>query len=70
MIKNIIESRIRPGILSDGGDILFMKYVNNIVYVKLIGACIGCESSQFTLKFGVEKLLIHYIPEIKSVELV
>ena len=72
MIIEIIESRIRPGIMKDGGDISYVSFDINqgIVYVKLLGACIGCSSSSLTLKYGVENMLKHYIPEITSVELI
>ena len=72
MITEIIESRIRPGIMQDGGDISYVSFDINqgIVYVKLLGACIGCSSSSMTLKYGVEKMLKHYIPEITCVELI
>ena len=71
MINEIIESRIRPGIMQDGGDISYVNYDINTgtVYVKLLGACIGCPSSSMTLKYGVENMLKHYIPEIQCVEL-
>tara|TARA_Y100000991_G_C21955959_1_gene342079 strand:+ start:513 stop:1394 length:882 start_codon:yes stop_codon:yes gene_type:complete len=71
MITEIIENRIRPGIMQDGGDISYVGFDTNqrIVYVKLLGACIECPSSSMTLKYGVENMLKHYIPEITSVEL-
>ena len=72
MIIEIIESRIRPGIKQDGGDISYISFDINqgIVYVKLLGACIGCSSSSMTLKYGVEKMIKHYIPQITSVKLI
>lgn len=65
-IKNLIE-KIRPYLINDGGNIEFIKYEDNIVYVKLIGACDGCPMLDITLKDGIEDLLINEIPEIKEV---
>lgn len=65
-IKNLIE-KIRPYLINDGGDLEFIKYENNIVYVKLKGACEGCPMMDITLKDGIEQLLINEIPEIKEV---
>lgn len=67
-IIDIIEEQIRPNVLADGGDIVFHGYEDGIVYVELQGACMGCPSSTITLKMGIERMLKHYIPEIKSVE--
>ena len=67
-IKDLIEHRIRPSIQLDGGDVEFVEYVDNIVYVKLKGACRSCSMAELTLKQGIENMLKHYIPEIKSVE--
>ena len=66
-IINLLELKIRPVVANDGGDIIFNKYENGIVYLKLQGACKGCPSSSITLKQGIENMLIHYISEIKSV---
>lgn len=65
-IKNLIE-KIRPYLINDGGDLEFIKYENNIVYVKLKGACEGCPMMDITLKDGIEQLLINEIPEIREV---
>ena len=66
-IVNILESKVRPAVEKDGGDIKFKKYENGIVTVQLQGSCSGCPSSTMTLKQGVQNLLCHYIPEIKEV---
>ncbi len=66
-IIKILETKIRPAVSRDGGDIVFQKYDNGTVTVKLKGSCSGCPSSTITLKKGVENLLCHYIPEIKEV---
>lgn len=62
-----VLSTLRPMILNDGGNIEFIKYENNIVYVKLLGACVHCPASMFTLKLGVEEALKAEIPEISEV---
>ena len=67
-IKEIIEERVRPAVAQDGGDIMFKRFDNGIVYLELRGACSGCPSSQVTLKEGIETMLKHYIPEIVAVE--
>ena len=67
-IKEIIEERVRPAVARDGGDIIFRKFEEGVVYLELRGACSGCPSSQVTLKEGVENMLKHYIPEVKAVE--
>ena len=66
-IIKILETKIRPAVARDGGDIKFKKYNNGIVTVQLQGSCSGCPSSILTLKQGVQNLLCHYIPEIKEV---
>ena len=66
-IIKILETKIRPAVARDGGDIKFKKYNNGIVTVLLQGSCSGCPSSIMTLKQGVQNLLCHYIPEIKEV---
>ena len=66
-ITKILETKIRPAVAKDGGDIKFKKYNNGIVTVQLQGSCSGCPSSIMTLKQGVQNLLCHYIPEIKKV---
>ena len=67
-IIKILETKIRPAVARDGGDIKFKKYNNGIVTVQLQGSCSGCPSSIMTLKQGVQNLLCHYIPEVKGVE--
>ena len=70
MIKELLDTRIRPAVQDDGGDIVFEKWdeETGVVYLKLQGACSGCPSSSVTLKSGVENMLMHYIPEVKGVE--
>ena len=63
----MLETKIRPAVAQDGGDIKFENYKNGVVQVKLEGSCSGCPSSKMTLKQGVQNLLCHYIPEIKEV---
>ena len=66
-IKELIETRIRPAVAQDGGDITFERFVDGIVYLKMHGACSGCPSSSVTLKNGVENMLRHYVPEVQEV---
>ena len=66
-IINLLESKIRPAVARDGGDIKFKEFKDGIVKVELQGSCSGCPSSTATLKRGVENLLRHYVPEIKEV---
>ena len=68
MIKELIDSRIRPYVQEDGGDVEFQGFINGIVKLKLQGSCKTCSSSAFTLKNGIENMMKHYIPEVKSVE--
>jgi len=67
-IKEILDSKIRPAVARDGGDIKFKSFTNGVVKVDLRGSCSGCPSSLITLKQGVQNLLCHYIPEVKKVE--
>ena len=67
-IKELIETRVRPAVANDGGDIVFKGYKDGIVYLAMKGACSGCPSSTATLRNGIENLLRHFLPEIKSVE--
>ena len=67
-IINILDTKIKPAVANDGGDIKFINYKDGVVKVKLQGSCSGCPSSTITLKRGVQNLLQHYIPEIKQVE--
>ena len=69
-IIKILDQKIRPAVAKDGGDIKFKEFKNGIVRVQLQGSCSGCPSSSMTLKQGVQNLLCHYIPEVKSVEAV
>ncbi len=66
-IINILETKIRPAVARDGGDIKFKEYKDGKVIVELQGSCSGCPSSTLTLKKGVQNLLCHYIPEVKEV---
>ncbi len=66
-IKELLETRIRPAVAQDGGDIAFERFEDGIVYVRLQGACAGCPSSTLTLKSGIENMLRHYIPEVEEV---
>ena len=67
-INEVLDSKIRPAVAKDGGDITFKSFVDGVVTVELKGSCSGCPSSIMTLKQGVQNLLCHYIPEVKSVE--
>ena len=67
-INEVLDSKIRPAVAKDGGDITFKSFADGIVVVELKGSCSGCPSSIMTLKQGVQNLLCHYIPEVKSVE--
>lgn len=69
-IVDLIETRVRPAVAQDGGDIVFHRWVpgDGIVYLMMKGACAGCPSSTMTLKSGIENLLKHYVPEVTAVE--
>ena len=67
-INEVLDAKIRPAVARDGGDITFKSFKDGIVVVELKGSCSGCTSSTMTLKQGVQNLLCHYIPEVKSVE--
>ena len=67
-IKEVLDSKIRPAVARDGGDIKFKSFDNGVVKVELQGSCSGCPSSLMTLKQGVQNLLCHYIKDVKSVE--
>ena len=69
-INEVLDSKIRPAVAKDGGDITFKSFIDGVVTVELKGSCSGCTSSIMTLKQGVQNLLCHYIPEVKSVEAV
>ena len=66
-IISILESKIRPAVAKDGGDIKFKEFKDGVVKVELQGSCSGCPSSTMTLKQGVQNLLCHYLPEVKEV---
>ena len=66
-IINLLETKIRPAVAKDGGDIKFKEFKNGVVKVELQGSCSGCPSSTMTLKQGVQNLLCHYLPEVKEV---
>ncbi len=67
-IKELIETRVRPAVAMDGGDIVFAKFQNGTVFLKLRGACSGCPSSSATLKSGIENMLRYYVPEVLDVQ--
>lgn len=69
-IREIIETRVRPSVMQDGGDIVFHDFKDGIVRLELHGACAGCPSSTVTLKNGIENMLKYYVPEVISVEAV
>lgn len=66
-IKELLETRVRPAVAQDGGDIVFHGYREGIVYLHMRGACAGCPSSTATLRHGIENLLRHFIPEVQEV---
>ena len=66
-IINLLETKIRPAVAKDGGDIKFKEFKDGVVKVELQGSCSGCPSSTMTLKQGVQNLLCHYLPEVKEV---
>lgn len=66
-IKELIDTRVRPAVAQDGGDIVFKGFEDGIVYLHMQGACAGCPSSTATLKHGIENMLRHYIPEVTEV---
>jgi len=69
MIKELLDTRVRPAIMEDGGDIEYRGFTDDgIVQIKLKGSCRGCDSSTVTLKTGIERMLMHYIPEVKGTE--
>ena len=66
-ITDLLDTRVRPAVAQDGGDITFQSFQEGIVYLHMQGACAGCPSSTMTLKMGIENLLKHYIPEVTEV---
>jgi Fe-S cluster biogenesis protein NfuA len=69
-IKELIETRVRPAVANDGGDIVYRGFDKGKVYLRMQGACAGCPSSSATLKQGIEQLLKHYVPEVTEVRAV
>jgi len=67
-IKELLETKVRPAVAQDGGDIVYNHFKDGVLYLELHGACSGCPSSQITLKQGIENMLRHYIPEVLRVE--
>ncbi len=67
-IKELLDTRVRPAVASDGGDIVFRGYRDGVVRLHMQGACSGCPSSAATLKHGIENMLRHYVPEVQAVE--
>jgi len=69
MIKELLETRVRPAIMEDGGDIEYRGFTDEgVVELKLKGSCRGCDSSSVTLKSGIERMLMHYVPEVRGVQ--
>jgi Fe-S cluster biogenesis protein NfuA len=66
-IKDLIETRVRPAVANDGGDITFRGFKDGVVYLNMKGACSGCPSSTATLRHGIQNLLRHYVPEVTEV---
>ena len=69
-IKDLLETRVRPAVAQDGGDIIFQGFEDGVVYLHLQGSCSGCPSSTATLKMGIENMLKHYVPEVVEVRAV
>jgi Fe-S cluster biogenesis protein NfuA len=69
-IKELIDTRVRPAVAQDGGDIIYKGYRDGRLYLAMQGACSGCPSSTVTLKHGIESLIRHYVPEVETVEAV
>ena len=68
VIQELLDTRVRPAVAGDGGDIVFRGYRDGVVQLYLQGACSGCPSSRATLKHGIENMLRHYVPEVVAVE--
>jgi Fe-S cluster biogenesis protein NfuA len=66
-IKELLETRVRPAVAQDGGDIIFHDFSDGVVFLHMQGLCLGCPSSTATLKAGIENMLKHYIPEVQEV---
>ncbi len=69
-IKELLDTRVRPAVAQDGGDIIFHAFEEGVVFLTMQGACAGCPSSTATLKMGIENMLRHYIPEVQEVRAV
>lgn len=69
-IKELIETRVRPAVAQDGGDILFRGFDRGVVFLQMQGSCSGCPSSTATLRYGIENMLKHYVPEVSEVRAV
>ena len=69
-IKELLETRVRPAVAQDGGDIIFHDFEDGVVYLHMQGSCSGCPSSTATLKAGIENMLRHYVPEVVEVRAV
>jgi Fe-S cluster biogenesis protein NfuA len=67
-IKELLDTRVRPAVAGDGGDIVFRGFRDGVVKLHMQGACAGCPSSRATLKHGIENMLRHYVPEVQAVE--
>ena len=67
-IKELLETRVRPAVAGDGGDIVFKGFKDGVVYLKMKGACSGCPSSTATLRHGIQNLLKHFLPDVQAVE--
>jgi Fe-S cluster biogenesis protein NfuA len=67
LIKDLLETRVRPAVAGDGGDITFKGYKEGVVYLHMQGACSGCPSSTLTLRHGIQNLLRHFVPEVTEV---
>lgn len=66
-IKELLDTRVRPAVAQDGGDIVFQGFEDGVVYLHMQGACAGCPSSTATLKYGIENMLRYYLPEVREV---
>ncbi len=66
-IKELLDTRVRPAVANDGGDIIFDRFEDGILYLQMHGACSGCPSSTATLKSGIENMMRHYVPEVEEV---
>lgn len=69
-IKELLETRVRPAVAQDGGDITFRKFADGVVYLNMRGYCAGCPSSTATLKNGIQNLMRHFVPEVREVRAV